>query len=68
MLYFYLNSSLNWQSVITYSYKETKEMKAYSEMTRQELLEEHRRLEEQYKKYRYAALSLDMSRGKPSPA
>ncbi len=43
-------------------------MKAYSEMTRQELLEEHRRLEEQYKKYRYAALSLDMSRGKPSPA
>ena len=43
-------------------------MKAYSEMTMQELQEEHSRLEEQYKKYRYAALSLDMSRGKPSPA
>ena len=43
-------------------------MKPYSEMNRQELQEERRQLEEQYKKYRYAALSLDMSRGKPSPA
>jgi DNA-binding transcriptional MocR family regulator len=37
-------------------------------MNRQELQEERRQLDEQYKKYRYAALSLDMSRGKPSPA
>ncbi|MBQ7174159.1 MAG: aminotransferase [Lachnospiraceae bacterium] len=43
-------------------------MKPYSEMNRQELQEERRQLDEQYKKYRYAALSLDMSRGKPSPA
>jgi len=43
-------------------------MKAYAQMSRQELMEEHKQLEEQYKKFRYAALSLDMSRGKPSPA
>ena len=43
-------------------------MKPYAEMNREELEAEHKFLEEQYKKYRYAALSLDMSRGKPSPA
>ena len=42
-------------------------MKKYSEMTKEELKEEYGVLRKQYKEFQYKALSLDMSRGKPSP-
>lgn len=41
-------------------------MKAYQEMTREELLAERAELEAVYKKYQAKDLHLDMSRGKPS--
>ena len=40
-------------------------MKKYTEMTREELENEHAVLEEEYKKYQSMNLKLDMSRGKP---
>lgn len=43
-------------------------MKAYSELTREELLQEKDRLEKKFKQYRKQNLHLDMSRGKPSAA
>ena len=43
-------------------------MKKYTEMTKDELREEHERLENEYKKYSYTPLNLNMARGKPSPA
>lgn len=43
-------------------------MKAYSELTREELLQEKERLEKKFKQYRKQNLHLDMSRGKPSAA
>ena len=42
-------------------------MKKYSEMSREELREEYSALKKAYKDFQYKALSLDMSRGKPSP-
>ncbi|HIU87836.1 MAG TPA: aminotransferase class I/II-fold pyridoxal phosphate-dependent enzyme [Candidatus Avilachnospira avistercoris] len=42
-------------------------MKKYCEMTKQELLSEYEELKKEYKAFQYKALSLDMSRGKPSP-
>lgn len=41
-------------------------MKSYQEMTKEELLEEKRQLETEYRKYQMRGLKLDMSRGKPS--
>ena len=41
-------------------------MKAYQEMSREELLQEKQELEQQYKEYCAKGLNLDMSRGKPS--
>ncbi len=41
-------------------------MKAYQEMTREELLKEKEVLEAEYGKYQKRGLQLDMSRGKPS--
>lgn len=41
-------------------------MQSYQEMTAEELLEEKRLLEIEYKKYQLRNLQLDMSRGKPS--
>ncbi len=41
-------------------------MKAYSEMTKEELLQEKESLEAEYKKFQQRGLKLDMSRGKPS--
>lgn len=41
-------------------------MKPYQEMSREELLEEKKKLEAEYKKYQMRGLQLDMSRGKPS--
>lgn len=43
-------------------------MKKYSEMTPEELKKEYEKLLDSYKKYKYQALSLNMARGKPSPA
>ena len=40
-------------------------MKAYSEMTKEELLAEQKQLNEEYQKYLAMNLHLDMSRGKP---
>ena len=40
-------------------------MKAYQEMTKEELLQEKAALEAEYEKIKAAGLSLDMSRGKP---
>ena len=40
----------------------------YSEMNKEELKAEYDVLNKQYKEYQYQALSLNMSRGKPSPA
>ena len=42
-------------------------MKKYSEMSREELRAEYSALRKAYKDFQYKALSLDMSRGKPSP-
>ena len=42
-------------------------MQMYSEMTKEELNAEYALLKQQYKEFQYKALSLDMSRGKPSP-
>ena len=42
-------------------------MKKYTEMTKAELREELDALEQEYKKYSYHPLSLNMARGKPSP-
>ena len=42
-------------------------MQKYSEMTKEELNVEYALLKQQYKEFQYKALSLDMSRGKPSP-
>lgn len=42
-------------------------MQKYSEMTKEELNAEYTLLKQQYKEFQYKALSLDMSRGKPSP-
>ena len=42
-------------------------MQKYSEMTKEELNAEYSLLKQQYKEFQYKALSLDMSRGKPSP-
>ena len=42
-------------------------MQKYSEMTKEELNAEYALLKQQYKEFQYKALSLDMSRGKPSP-
>lgn len=41
-------------------------MKAYREMTREELQREHDRLEEKFQEIKASGLKLDMSRGKPS--
>lgn len=41
-------------------------MKSYQEMTNEELLQEKKVLEAEYKKYQKRGLQLDMSRGKPS--
>ena len=41
-------------------------MKAYAEMTREELTAELAQLKETYKSYQKMDLNLDMSRGKPS--
>ncbi len=41
-------------------------MKPYKEMSREELLQEKKELEAEYKKYQKRGLQLDMSRGKPS--
>ncbi|MEE8827005.1 MAG: aminotransferase class I/II-fold pyridoxal phosphate-dependent enzyme [Eubacteriales bacterium] len=43
-------------------------MKAYKEMTREELLAEKESLEKQYKDFQAQGLKLNMSRGKPSTA
>ncbi len=43
-------------------------MKAYKEMTREELLSEERVLQEKYQEVKNLGLKLDMSRGKPSEA
>ncbi len=43
-------------------------MKRYADMTADELKKEREKLEAAYKKYKYMALSLNMARGKPSPA
>ena len=40
-------------------------MKAYKDMTKEELAEEIKELKVQYKKYQDMDLHLDMSRGKP---
>ena len=41
-------------------------MKSFQEMTKEELLEEKKNLEKEYRKYQMRGLQLDMSRGKPS--
>lgn len=41
-------------------------MKAFPELTREELLQEKNELEKEYRKYQMRGLQLDMSRGKPS--
>ena len=43
-------------------------MKAYCDMTREELLAEKRHREKQFEAVKAAGLKLDMSRGKPSRA
>ena len=43
-------------------------MKKYTEMTKDELLQEKAALEAEYEKIKGLGLSLDMSRGKPSPS
>lgn len=43
-------------------------MKKYTEMTKDELQKEYQSLEEEYKNYTVNPLSLNMARGKPSPA
>ena len=43
-------------------------MKPYSQMSREELLQEKEALEQQYKEICAKGLKLDMSRGKPSKA
>ena len=43
-------------------------MKKYAEMTSEELKKEYETLLDTYKKYKYQSLSLNMARGKPSPA
>lgn len=43
-------------------------MKKYTEMTKEELIQERDSLEEIYRQYKYEAMSLNMARGKPSPA
>ena len=43
-------------------------MKKYTEMTMAEKQAEYKELSKKYKDYQYQALSLNMSRGKPSPA
>ena len=43
-------------------------MKAYTEMTREELLQEHAILEAKFQEVKGKGLNLDMSRGKPSNA
>ena len=40
-------------------------MKTYKEMTKQELQEEYKKLEEEYNKYKAMHLNLNMARGKP---
>ena len=42
-------------------------MKGYRDMTREELLAERQELNERYEKYKALNLTLDMTRGKPSP-
>ncbi len=39
-------------------------MKAYEQMSREELLEEQKRLQQEYKGYEEAGLQLNMARGK----
>ncbi len=41
-------------------------MKPYIEMTKEELMEERKKVKEEYKKFQLSELHLDMSRGKPS--
>ena len=41
-------------------------MKPYQEMTKEELLEEKKQLDAEYRRYQMRGLQLDMSRGKPS--
>lgn len=41
-------------------------MKSYQEMTKEELLQEKKELEKEYRRYQMRGLQLDMSRGKPS--
>ena len=41
-------------------------MKSFSEMTKEELLQEKNELEKEYRRYQMRGLQLDMSRGKPS--
>ena len=43
-------------------------MKAYCEMTREELLAEKAQLEKEFEALKAAGISLDMSRGKPAAA
>ena len=42
-------------------------MKGYREMTKEELLNERKELNERYEKCKALNLTLDMTRGKPSP-
>jgi hypothetical protein len=42
-------------------------MKGYREMTKEELLKERSELNERYEKCKALNLTLDMTRGKPSP-
>lgn len=41
-------------------------MRSYQEMTKEELQQEKKALEAEYKKFQNRGLQLDMSRGKPS--
>ena len=43
-------------------------MKSYKDLSREELLQLHARLEEEYKDAKSKGLKLDMSRGKPAPS
>ena len=42
-------------------------MKGYRDMTREELLAQRQELNERYENYKALNLTLDMTRGKPSP-